>query len=294
MPPTPKKRLGKGMNVLFGGAAPLGPPKRDSKNAILAVAIEDIEPNRAQPRKKFHDHALEELADSIRQHGIMQPIVARKRGSGYEIIAGERRWRAAQLAGLKTVDIVVKELAEEDVFLWALIENIQREDLNPIEEAEAYRQIIGDRELTQEQLAQVVGKDRSSVANALRLLKLPDRVRKMVADGALSMGHARALLSLPSQDAMTKMAKEIVARGLSVRQVERQVKTARSQVSKDNDADPYALIPGGGEAIKRETEALIRALGTKVRFVVNGRKGKIEIDFSSVDELNRLLDALKE
>ena len=282
------------MNVLFGGAPPTPAQKREARNAVLNVAIEDIEPQRGQPRQKFHDQALKELASSIKQHGILVPIVTRRKGRGYEIIAGERRWRAAQLAGLKSVEVVVKDFAEDQVFLLALIENIQREDLNPIEEAEAYKRIIDDRDLTQEQLAKAVGKDRSSVANALRLLKLPDRVRKMVADTALSMGHARALLALPTPEAMTKTAQEIIRRGLSVREVERLVKRQKTQTNREEPTDPYAMLPGGAEAVRRETESLMRRLGTRVRFVVNGRKGKIEIDFSSVDELNRLLDRIKE
>jgi ParB family chromosome partitioning protein len=303
--PPQKKRLGRGMSTLFGPgagerpAAPPTPPPAPSagsaRAAVLQVAIEDIEANRKQPRKRFVDSSLNELAESIRQHGLMQPIVVRRLGGGYEIVAGERRWRAAQLAGLKQVEVVVKELAEQDVFLWALIENIQREDLNPIEEAEAYKQIIDDRSLTQEQVAEMVGKDRSSVANALRLLRLPDRVRKMVADGALSMGHARALLSLGDPDEMTKVAQAIVARGLSVRQVEKLVKARREAqaASGAGNKDPFVGLPGGAPAVERETEALMRVYGTRVRFAVNGKKGKIEIDFSSVEELDRLLDLLK-
>jgi len=290
-PQTPKRRaLGKGIDVLFPGIAE-GPRPREAGKNVLSVAIEDIEPNRGQPRKKFHDHTLAELAESIREQGLMQPILVRKRARGFEIIAGERRWRACQLAGLKTVEVIVKDLSDEDAFLWALVENIQREDLNPIEEAEAYRQLIQQKKLTQEQLAGAIGKDRSSVANALRLLKLPERVRKMVVDGALSMGHARALLALDDAEAMVKTAQEIVKRGLSVRQVE---KLVRAQDGGGDEAeDPYTEVPGGAEAVRRETEALMRRYGTRVRFVVGGGKGKIEIDFSSMEELDRLVVLLK-
>jgi ParB family chromosome partitioning protein len=302
--PAPKRRaLGKGLDVLFPGAASnagagAGVTVQDPKvpkQAVLQVAIEDLEPNRGQPRKKFHDHSIQELAENIRQHGLIQPILVRKKAKGFEIIAGERRWRASQAAGLKTVDVIVKDLSDDDAFVVALVENIAREDLNPIEEAEAYRHIIGQRAITQEQLAGVVGKDRSSVANALRLLKLPERVRRMVADGALSMGHARALLSLDSEEAMTKMAQEVVKRGLSVRQVERLVRLARKGAEKAeaSPADPYASIPGGGDAIRRETDILVRRLGTRVRINAAGRRGKIEIDFSSPDELDRLIGILK-
>ena len=224
----------------------------------------------------------------------MQPLVTRKSGEQYEIIAGERRWRACQLAGLKTVEVIVKDIADDDIFLLALVENIQREDLNPVEEAEAYRQIIDQKNLTQEQLAEVVGKDRSSVANALRLLKLPKRVLGMVAEGALKAGSARCLLSFADQSKMLETAQVFVAGSFSTRQSEAYVRQKLKGTSTgESGVDPYARIPGGEQAIKRETEALIRCLGTKVRFAVKGRKGKIEIDFSSVDELNRLIDHLK-
>ena len=295
-PPPPKKRLGKGMNVLFGNStSPPPAPRstRDPKNAVLKVAIEDIEPNQKQPRKHFQDKALRELANSISEHGLMQPIVVRKTGDVYEIIAGERRWRASQLAGQKTVEVIIKDVADDDVFVLALIENIQREDLNPIEEAEAYRQIIDQRNLTQEQLAEAVGKERSSIANVLRLLKLPPRVRSMVAEGALGMGHARALLSLKSEEDMVKIAQEFVKRGFSARQAEAYVRQKLKPASEAEDEDPYVAVPGGAAAVKRETEALVRSLGTKVRFAIKGRRGKIEIDFSSFDELNRLIEQLK-
>lgn len=286
------------MNVLFGNNAPANPPARparDPNGGVLKVAIEDIIPNRQQPRKKFAEKPLKELAASIAEHGLMQPIVTRKiEGNQYEIIAGERRWRASQLAGLKAVEVVIKDVATEDVFVLALIENIQREDLNPIEEAEAYKQIVDEKNLTQEQLAEAVGKERSSIANVLRLLKLPQRVRTMVAEGALGMGHARCLLSLPSEEEMTKAAQEVVRKGLSARQAEAHVRQLKKGSSPKASVDPYAAFPGGAEAVKRETQALVSVLGTKVRLAVKqGRKGTIEIDFSSYDELNRLIEQLK-
>jgi ParB family chromosome partitioning protein len=301
---SPKRRgLGKGIDLLFAGGSsprPAGVGPADDRRAVLSVAIEDIHPNRAQPRKTFDPEPLEELAESIRQHGLMQPILVRKRPQGYEIIAGERRWRACQKAGLKTVDVIVKDLSDPDAFTWALIENLQREDLNPIEQATAFKQIIDERSLTQEQLAEMVGKDRSTVANALRLLKLPSNVRRQVVNGALSMGHARALLALESEDAIEKVSREVLRRGLSVRQVEKMVRTLRTKAEGEAAAgasepsDPYALVPGGAEAVRRETEALIHRLSTRVRVVVtNGKRGKIEIDFSSFDELDRLIGVLK-
>lgn len=307
--PQKRRALGKGLDVLFAGrAAPTAPgptngeePARASqlpepRRAVLNVAIEDVHPNRSQPRKTFVNESLDELAASIKQHGLMQPILVRKRAEGYEIVAGERRWRASQKAGLQTVDVIVKDLSDPESFAWALVENIQREDLNPIEQAMAFEAIIEEQKLTQEQLAEMVGKDRSTVANALRLLKLPIEVRRQVVAGGLSMGHARALLSLESEDLMVKMSREVLKRGLSVRQVEklvRQEKT-RAKEAEVGVEDPYEALPGGGEAVKRETEALVRRLGTKVRIqLTQGRKGRIEIDFASVDELNRLIALIK-
>lgn len=261
----------------------------------MQVPIEDVRPNRMQPRKTFDDAPLEELAASIREHGLMQPILVRSRGNGFEIIAGERRWRACQRAGLKTIEVIVKDLAEQEVFEWALIENIQREDLNPIEEAEAYRRLLETTDMTQERLAVRIGKDRSTIANALRLLKLPDEVRRQVISGALSMGHARALLALETQDEMVKSAREVVKRNLSVREVERLVRAARKNESgvPATAPDPYVHLPGGAPAVRRVTDELVRRLGTKVRVVAQGRRGRIEIDYASPEELDRLLLQLK-
>ncbi len=297
-----RRALGKGIDALFGGAAQ-GAAKvapaaaTDNRRNILNVAIEDVHPNKSQPRKDFDQAALEDLAASIKEHGLMQPILVRKRAQGYEIIAGERRWRATQKAGLKTIDVIVKELSDPDAFVIALIENIQREDLNPIELAKAYKQLMDDQSLTQDQVAERVGKDRSTVANSLRLMKLPSEVQRQVVAGALSMGHARALLALEDEEAISKMAREIVKRGLSVREVEKLVRESREKAPAEEGAtpavDPYASIPGGAAAVKRETEALIRRYGARVRIAVAGKRGKIEIDFGSPDELERILGVLK-
>lgn len=302
-PPLQKRRaLGKGIDVLFQGASSAAVAKAaapaagaEPKRGVLNVAIEDVFPNKSQPRKEFDPTSLDELAASIKEHGLIQPILVRKRSQGYEIIAGERRWRAAQRAGLKTIDLIVKDLSDPDSFVVALIENIQRDDLNPIELAKAYRQLIDERKMTQDEVADLVGKDRSTVANSLRLMKLPVEVQRQVVAGALSMGHARALLALESEDAMVKMSREILKRGLSVRQVEKlvRVEKASAEAAEAAPPDPFALIPGGAIAIKRETEALTRRLGAKVRVAVTGRRGKIEIDFSSPEELDRLLSLIK-
>ena len=295
MPSGPKRQaLGKGLGALIppqkkAPPAEAGEPVRSTSSK---VAIEDIRPNRSQPRKDFDDAALTELAESIERHGLMQPILVRKKGSAYELVAGERRWRACQRAGLKEIEVIVKDLTDELSFEWALIENIQREDLNAIEEAEAYRRILDGGNMTQEQLAQRVSKDRSTIANALRLLKLPDEVRRQVVAGALSMGHARALLALDDAELMVKMARETVRKGLSVREVERRVRTLRAEPERPREVDPYAQLPGGAPAVKQTQEALRRSLGTKVRIQASGRRGRIEIDFASPDELNRLIDHL--
>lgn len=303
-PPAQKRQaLGKGLGALIPqkkaatttveSAAPAA-----EKRGVANVPIEDVRPNRNQPRKTFDDAALEELAESIREHGLMQPVLVRKRGAAFEIIAGERRWRACQRAGLKTIDVIVKDLADAEVFEWALIENIQREDLNPIEEAEAYKRLLDASGMTQEKLAVRVSKDRSTIANALRLLRLPDEVRRQVIAGALSMGHARSLLSLDSPEAMVKMGRDVVKKGLSVREVERLVRAARKEAAEDGGdkgpgTDSYAHMPGGEPAVKRVMEDLRRSLGTKVRILPQGRRGKIEIDFTSVEELERLITHLK-
>jgi ParB family chromosome partitioning protein len=312
--PEKKRGLGRGFDALFGGpvtrppvaapttegstpptATPLPQPELDARRHVLSVPIEKVQPNKDQPRRDFDPAALAELAASIREHGLLQPILVRKKDDGYEIIAGERRWRATQQAGRHEIDVLVQELAEPDVYVWALIENIQREDLNAIELARAYKQLIDERGLTQDQLAEIVGKDRATIANALRLMKLPLEVQRQVVAGALSMGHARALLGLDDEKAIVKLAKDIVARGLSVREVERLVKNLREppEAESEADADRYASIPGGANAVRRETEALIRRLGAKVRIQVAGRRGRIEIDFGSPNELDRIITLLK-
>lgn len=296
-PPAQKRQaLGKGLGALIPQKRP---PSSDGakRPGTLTVPIEDVRPNKNQPRKTFDDATLGELAESIREHGLMQPILVRKRGQSFEIIAGERRWRACQKAGLKEIGVIVKDLADNEVFEWALIENIQREDLNPIEEAEAYRRLLDNTGMTQEQLALRVSKDRSTVANSLRLLKLPDEVRRQVIAGALSMGHARALLALESADDMVKMGREVVTRRLSVREVERAVRALRKKASEEDEgsapSDPFAYVPGGSTAAQHATEEMTRVLGARVRIAPSGPKGKIEIDYSSPEELIRLVEQIK-
>jgi ParB family chromosome partitioning protein len=253
----------------------------------LEIDTDLLRPNKFQPRTQIDDERIEELARSVRSHGIIQPIVVRKVEQGYEIIAGERRWRAAQRAGLLKVPVVVREIPEDRLLAVALIENIQRQDLNPIDEAVAYRRLSDEFHLTQEQIADAVGKDRSSIANYVRLLRLPQEVRASVASSAISMGHARALLALPDEASQLRLGRDIVSKSLSVRDVEALVKKqdGTSEPREDKKTDVHT----------RAAEDKLRlALGTRVRINRRGKGGRIEIDFVSEDELQRLYERLTE
>ena len=293
-----RRSLGRGLSALI-------PPKPTSDEASsgslagkgsLQVAVEQILPGDGQPRQKFDDVSLSELAESIRAHGVIQPIVVRKRSLGpgtandlrgntagpqqYEIIAGERRWRAAQKAGLKSIPVVISDAAPNDTLTLALVENLQREDLNPIEEAEAFHRLHESLGYTQQEIAEAVGKDRTTITNSLRLLKLPATVRQQVLSGELTMGHARALLALDDASEIEKLGREVVARKWSVRQTEK----AASPTSRK------------GRTGTRETEAerdvrqrLQRALGTRVDLKQKGGKGALTVHFASFAELDSLL-----
>jgi ParB family chromosome partitioning protein len=252
------------------------------------VDLDLLAANTFQPRAQFDEARLDELAQSIRAHGVIQPIVVRRRGRTYEIIAGERRWRAAQRAGLLRVPVVIRDVPDEKLLEVALIENIQRENLNPIDEAQAYRRLSEEFHLTQDDIAAAVGKDRSSIANYLRLLKLPEEVRGDVARGALSMGHARAVLGLEEPALQLKAAREVADKGLSVRETEalvrRMLEGPPARVSRTVEAS---------DVHTRQAEEKLRfALGTRVRIVRKGVGGRIEIDFVSEDELHRLYEQL--
>jgi ParB family chromosome partitioning protein len=283
--------LGKGLSALIPDA--IG--AMDSPRApTLEMDIDLLAPNDFQPRAAMDDARLQDLAQSIKSNGVIQPIVVRRDGDRYRIIAGERRWRAAQLAGLRRVPVVLRDVApgqDQSLLQLALIENIQREDLNPIDEALAYRRLADQFHLTQEDIATAVGKDRASIANYIRLLRLPEEVRAEVASGRLSMGHARALLSLDDADDQRRVAADVISRGLSVRETEAIVK-------KIAEAAP----PPRGRAKARRADVHTRAaedrlkilLGTRVRIVRRGKKGRIEIDFTSEDELIRIFEQLTE
>ncbi len=279
--------LGRGLSALIPDApvAPAAAPARAER--ALDIDIDLLRPNKFQPRTRMDDEKIEELAKSIRANGIIQPIVVRKADNGYEIVAGERRWRAAQRSGLLKVPVVVREIPEDKLLAAALIENIQRENLNPIEEAHAYRRLADDFKLTQDQIADAVGKDRSSVANYVRLLKLPREVRENVAAGALSMGHARALLSLPDEAAQLRTGRDVVAKNLSVRETEALVKKAVTP-------SPPKEEPKKDVHTRAAEDKLRFALGTRVQIVRKGKGGRIEIEFASEEELQRLYEQLTE
>jgi ParB family chromosome partitioning protein len=280
--------LGRGLSALIPDLPPVAPPA--SGERALDVDIDRLRPNKFQPRTDMNDERIEDLSRSIRSNGIIQPIVVRRvpgEAQGYEIVAGERRWRAAQRAGLMKVPVVVRDIPESRLLAVALIENIQREDLNPIEEAVAYRRLADEFQLTQEQIADAVGKDRSSIANHVRLLRLPQEVRASVASRAISMGHARALLALPDEASQLRLGRDIVAKSLSVREVEALVKKGSEEDGKTGKADRKA------DANTRAAEDKLRlALGTRVRINRRGKGGRIEIEFVSEDELQRIYERL--
>jgi ParB family chromosome partitioning protein len=280
--------LGKGLSALIPDA-----PEPRAWPTIEAD-VDRLAPNDFQPRGHVDDARLQELAQSIKANGVIQPIIVRRMGDRFQIIAGERRWRAAQLAGLLRVPIVVRDVApgqERSLLEMALIENIQREDLNPIEEALAYRRLADEFQLKQEEIAAAVGKDRASVANYLRLLRLPDEVRSEVASGRLSMGHARALLSLADEDDQRRTARDVIARSLSVRETESLVKKIVERGADSREAP----LPRPTDVHTRAAEDRLKLLlGTRVRIVRRGTGGRIEIDFGSEDELIRIYERLTE
>lgn len=280
----PRKALGRGLAALIPTAAPTSATA--SAAGLRSLPIERIHPNKGQPRKTFAQEPLAELAASIKEQGILQPVVVRRRGDEYEIVAGERRWRAAQLAGLHEVPALVKELSDAEALEVALIENIQRQDLDPLEEAEAYGRLIRDHAMTQDEVAVAVGKSRVAITNSLRLLKLPKDILAMLADGRLTAGHARALMTVTSEAALLKLANDVVARALSVREAERLARQAQAPAVKK--AGTTRKTPAESQV----EEKLQRALGTKVRLKNRRGKGRIEVYFNSLDELDRLLDKM--
>lgn len=292
MPPgpgdrSPKRALGRGLSALIPQASVPVQGALPPATGIVRIPVEHVLRDPTQPRKTFDEAKLRELAESIRTQGVIQPVLVRRDGADYRLIAGERRWRAAQLAGLHEIPAVVRDVSAAEAFELALVENLQRTDLNPLEEAEGYRRLIQEFGLTQDQVGERVGRDRTSIANALRLLQLPDGVKQLLASGALGMGHARALLGMGSGAELVRTAERIVREQLSVRETERIVRTARPS------STTPARKPAGSTAARAVVEDLQRRLGTKVRLEDRGGKGTLEIDFFSYEDLERILALLR-
>lgn len=252
-----------------------------------SLPISKIKPNPKQPRHSFDENALEELADSIKQNGILQPLLVRKVGQSYQIVAGERRYQAAKRAGLKELPVVIKDISDEDVFKLALIENLQRSDLSPIEEAQGYRQLIDENGLTQEQLGKALSKSRSAITNTLRLLDLPVEVQEMMGEGKLSAGHARAILAVPSEEGRIKLAQKVVAERLSVRQTE-SLAPLFSGMQAEKKSRP--VTP---QSYKRVARQLRMTLDTNVKVRQTRGKNKIEIEFKDEDDLMRIIGSIE-
>jgi len=272
-----KKGLGRGLGALLA-------TDDIENNGILEIKINDIEPNTNQPRKNFDDEKLSQLAESIKQHGVVQPIIVKKEGDIYRIVAGERRWRAARIAGLTTIPVIVKELTNKQLMEVALIENLQREDLNPIEEAEAYNRLITEYNMTQEEISKTIGKSRSAVANSLRLLNLCEEVLEYLKNGELTSGHARCLVPIEEKESQIKIAKVIIEKQLSVRETEKLVKRFLSK--KTGQKKPRQEL----ENIIEIEEKFTKVFGTKVKLMHGKKKGKILIEYYSNEELERIIE----
>src|SRR5262245_44537287 len=268
--------LGRGLGALLSSATETGAPPAE-------LPINSISPNPHQPRKDFDDKALEDLAASLKHSGLLQPVVVRRLGEGYQLIVGERRWRAAKLAGLEKVPAIVRDVSDAESLELALVENLLREDLNPMEEAEAYQRLLAEFGWTQEELAQRVGRDRSTLANCLRLLKLPDVVQADLRGGRLTMGHARALLALPGIAEQLGLRDEILAHSWSVRATEADVQRARSKARRPSRRSPE---------LSAVEDTLRAALATRVRLIGNEKAGRIELAYSSREELDRLVELI--
>jgi len=278
-----RKALGRGLDALFSQSS-------NAEQDLMDLDIDRLDPSDVQPRSVFKQQKLDELAQSIRHTGIIQPLVVRRQADRFQIIAGERRWRAAQIAGLHRVPCVVKAIADEEVLELSLIENIQREELNPIEEAKAFRNLLEGRQLTQDEVARRVGRDRTSITNALRLLRLPEEIQRLVEENELSMGHARSLLAVDSAEHQVKLAGEITSKALSVRETERLVK--RTGTSAAHKKGKNNSRPADSANILAAESKLSKRLGAPVKIRSNAAGGVIEIKFSSNEDLSRLFDVL--
>ena len=285
----PPRGLGRGLGALI--------PQLDEEEISKAqeIPVQSIRPNPFQPRKEFDSNALNELAESIKEHGIIQPLLVRDTDEGYQLIAGERRWRAAQIVGLRQVPVVIREFTDQQMMEVALVENIQRENLNPMEEAQAYQRLMDEFELTQEVVAQKVGKSRPAVANTLRLLQLPQDIQKLVSGNAITMGHARTLLSLNNAELQRRTCQEIIQKGLSVRETEELIrKLLHGDVSRETRKKPFkkSTTQKQDPHWKAVEERLVQHFGTKAGISNTGNGGKIEIQFYSEEELERILEII--
>ena len=286
--PSAKKRggLGRGLNALVSEAEyETGGSAASASNAAseTKLPIEDIVPNPNQPRIHFNETELRELSESIQEHGVLQPLLVRKHGNGYEIIAGERRYQASKLAGLEELPVIIKEVNDEEMLALALIENLQRSDLNPVEEAKGYRQLIDASGMTQEALSKAVSKSRSAITNSLRLLDLPEVVQQMIFEGKLTAGHARAILAVPYEDARIRLAEKVVAEGLSVRATENLAPLFSAGET------PKTRRPATPQSFKKAARVLRQVFNTNVRVKSSRGKNKIEIEFKDEEELSRIL-----
>ncbi len=285
------RALGKGLEALIPATSNMkgksSLDKQTYRDSVLNVEIDKIKPNKYQPRQKFDEQKIKELSDSIKEKGVIQPILIRSVGDKYEIIAGERRWRAVKELGLKEIPSIVREVIDRDMFEISLIENIQREELNPLEEAEAYRQLIEDFGLTQEEMSKRIGKDRSSIANTLRLLKLPEEIKQYMVEGLISAGHARTVLSLETPKKQDYLVKRIMKHHLTVRQAEDIVKKVKGKGLKERKEKGKNI-----ELLQIEQD-LQRIFATQVKIAYRGGKGKIEINYYSEEDFDRIVGILK-
>ncbi len=286
--PSPRKRggLGRGLNALVSEAEyETGGSSASVSNAAseTKLPIEDIVPNPNQPRIHFNETELRELSESIQEHGVLQPLLVRKHGNGYEIIAGERRYQASKLAGLEELPVIIKDVDDEQMLALALIENLQRSDLNPVEEAKGYRQLIDASGMTQEALSKAVSKSRSAITNSLRLLDLPEVVQQMIFEGKLTAGHARAILAIPYEEARIKLAEKVVTEGLSVRATENLAPLFSAGET------PKTTRPATPQSFKKAARVLRQVFNTNVRVKSARGKNKIEIEFKDEEELSRIL-----
>lgn len=292
-----KQALGKGLGALIGGSSPgsmhtdktgaVGKPSSDDR--VLEVPIEEVVPSPMQPRTEFADEYLDELVESIREKGIIQPLIVRWAAGRYELIAGERRWRASRKLGLEKVKIIVREASDQEVLEMALVENLQREDLNPIEEARAYSRLAVDFGMKQAEIASRVGKNRATVANAIRLLELEADIQSMIENGEISVGHAKVILGLPSEESRRSAAKQIIERKMSVRAAERLV---QSLLKKKKERRNRGIDSNLQNALQNVEEQLQARLGTRVSISHSPKRGKIKIDYYGVDDLNRILGTI--